>query len=538
MESLLLSIDYRDPIWIAAAFVFGIAATQIGLPALVGFLAAGFVLNALGAEGGAFLGEMADLGVTLMLFTIGLKLKVKQLLRPEIWAVGSLHLLLITVLASGLLMLFAVFGLPLFVDISPANALLIGFALSFSSTVFAVKVLEEQGELGSFYGHVAIGVLIIQDIAAVVFLAATSAKLPSPWALALITALMFGRPLIINLLKRAGHGELLVLLGLVLALGGASLFEMVKLKGDLGALVIGALIANHPRAEELAKSLLGFKDLFLVGFFLSIGMTGLPTLEALVVAVIFLAMVPVKVGLFFWMFTRFRLRARPASLASLSLANYSEFGLIVMGIAVQQGWLDTHWLIAFALMLAMSFVIASPLNSNSNRLYVRFRDRLRKFERQERLLEDMPIDLGTSKIAVFGLGSIGTGAYDAFIEEDASLAIGFDFDPVVAKKHREEGRNVLPGDPTNPDFWLRIEKSGEIDMALLCLPTHQANLKCVKLMRDWGFTGRIAVTAVFDDEIQELLEAGADTVFDVFAQAGAGFANHIHTAFALSEEVK
>lgn len=534
MESLLLSIDYRDPLWIAAAFGFGILATQIGLPALVGFLAAGFMLNALGAEGGEFLGEMADLGVTLLLFTIGLKLKIKQLLRPEVWAVGSIHLVLITVLGSGLLMLFAVIGLPLFSDLEMMDALLIGFALSFSSTVFAVKVLEDQGEMGSFYGHVAIGVLIIQDIAAVIFLAATSAKLPSPWAMVLISALVIGRPVITHLLKKAGHGELLVLFGLVLALGGATLFELVKLKGDLGALIIGVLIANHPRAEELAKSLLNFKDLFLVGFFLSIGMTGLPTLESLLVAVLLLVLVPLKVGLFFWLFTRFRLRTRAASLASLSLANYSEFGLIVSGIAVHQGWLSSAWLIAIAIMLALSFVVASPLNTHSHQLYVKFRDNLKLFERRERLLEDMPIDLGESKVAVFGMGSVGTGAYDAFSREHPSLAIGFDFDNQVAQRHRVDGRNVLAGDPTNPDFWLRIERYGEIDMALLCLPTHQANLKSVKLMRDWGFTGRIAATAVFDDEMQELAEAGADTVFNVFSEAGAGFANHINTAFELA----
>ncbi|OAD22876.1 Sodium/hydrogen exchanger, partial [Candidatus Thiomargarita nelsonii] len=85
MESILSSIDYKDPIWIAIAFLFGALSRGIGLPPLVGFLIAGFVLNFFGFTNGHFLNEMADLGIALLLFTIGLKLKIKDLLQVEIW---------------------------------------------------------------------------------------------------------------------------------------------------------------------------------------------------------------------------------------------------------------------------------------------------------------------------------------------------------------------------------------------------------------------------------------------------------------------
>ena len=147
MENLLASIDYRDPVWIAVAFAFGFLATQVRLPALVGFLIAGFVLNALGAEGGAFLNEMADLGVTLLLFSIGLKLRIGQLIRPEVLGVATLHMLAIVLVSTGVLLLLASVGLPLFDQLTPATALLLAFALSFSSTVFAVKLLEQKDEI-------------------------------------------------------------------------------------------------------------------------------------------------------------------------------------------------------------------------------------------------------------------------------------------------------------------------------------------------------------------------------------------------------
>ena len=74
-----------DPLWIIAAFVFGAASSRIGLPPLVGYLLAGFALNGIGVEGGEILSKIADVGVTLLLFTIGLKLKLKGLARPEVW---------------------------------------------------------------------------------------------------------------------------------------------------------------------------------------------------------------------------------------------------------------------------------------------------------------------------------------------------------------------------------------------------------------------------------------------------------------------
>ena len=79
-----------DPVFVAIAFVLGFVARQISLPPLVGFLGAGFVLNGFGFEGGPLLGQLADLGVTLLLFSIGLKLKIGTLLKPEVWAGTSL----------------------------------------------------------------------------------------------------------------------------------------------------------------------------------------------------------------------------------------------------------------------------------------------------------------------------------------------------------------------------------------------------------------------------------------------------------------
>ena len=136
-----------DPVFLAIAFVLGFIARQVGLPPLVGFLAAGFALNGLGFESGPLLVQFADLGVTLLLFSIGLKLKIGTLLRPEVWAGASLHMVATIVVFGFAIFALGAAGIHLFAGLDLATSALIAFALSFSSTVFAVRALEEKGAL-------------------------------------------------------------------------------------------------------------------------------------------------------------------------------------------------------------------------------------------------------------------------------------------------------------------------------------------------------------------------------------------------------
>ena len=154
-----------EPVYVIVALACGLAAIAARLPPLLGFLLAGFILNAAGYGSTPVLEVLANLGVTLLLFTIGLKLNIRFLLQKPVWAAASMHLAGTTLLFALLLMLLAR-GLawPLLTELEGAQALLLAFALSFSSTVFVVKALEERSEAGSFYGRVAIGVLVMQDL--------------------------------------------------------------------------------------------------------------------------------------------------------------------------------------------------------------------------------------------------------------------------------------------------------------------------------------------------------------------------------------
>lgn len=538
MENLLISIDYHDPAWIAIAFAIGLLFKQIKLPPMVGFLVAGFALHALGAESDQFLMEVADLGVTLLLFTIGLKLRLSTLLRPEIWATTTVHMGLITLTALAFLLGLGSMGFLVFDGLSFSAALIVAFALSFSSTVFAVKTLEDRGSLASRYGQVSIGILVMQDIAAVVFLAVSAGKVPSVWALALL-ALIPGRHLLGWAMEKSGHKELLTVFGFVMALGGAALFETVGLKGDLGALIFGVLLADQSKSSELAKTLMGFKDVFLVCFFLTIGLTGLPSMETIISALVLLLLVPLKIALFFILMTRFRLRARGATLGSLVLGNYSEFGLIVGAIAISTGWLSEDWLTVIALALSASFILASPLNMLADKLYTTYRDKLRGFERSKRLPGDDDIDVSGVRILVFGMGRVGRAAYDEMRTHVGHEIMGIDLDEKQVANNVADGRRVVMGDATHPEFWSRLNRGHSgLDLILLAMPVHGANILAAQQLRDRGFKGPIVATALYPDQVDDLKANGIDEVFNIYAEAGTGAANRMRVFLGDDDKVE
>ncbi|VAW81934.1 Putative glutathione-regulated potassium-efflux system protein KefB, partial [hydrothermal vent metagenome] len=335
-------------------------------------------------------------------------------------------------------------------------------------------------------------------------------------------------PLLHRLLEKSGHGELQILFGLTLALGGAQLFELVSIKGDLGALILGVTLASHSRASELARQLLGFKDLFLVGFFLSIGLSGPLSWNSVAIGLLLLLLVPFKTVLFFSLLSKFHLRARTSLLASLSLANYSEFGLIVTAIGVSNGWIGNEWLIIIAIALSLSFIVAAPLNSASYHLYAGMRTLLSRFETDRHIAEEEVIDPGDTRVIIFGMGRVGSGAYDAMSQHIGEQVLGVDVDQDTAIKQHAHGRHVIRGSATDPDFWTRIQLDFDrIHLILLAMPNAQENLFAVRQLKDAGYTGKIAAVAKYADEIEALQQAGVHAAFNLYAEAGAGFAEHV-----------
>lgn len=497
-----------EVIWVGMAYLLGLGASTLRLPPLVGYLGAGLALSAFGLTGGELLHEIGHLGVLFLLFTVGLHLRFRNVLRPEVLGAGGIHLLLSVVLfgAVGLLMGFA-----------PVTALIAAVVLGFSSTVLAAKSLEARDELSAYHGRVAIGILILQDLVAIGVLAVTGGGVPSPWALGLLAVPLL-RPVLLRLLARSEQEELMLLFGLLLALGGGALFEAVGMSSELGALVAGALLAGTARADELAEKLWGLKEAFLVGFFLEVGLAGMPTADGLLLGALLLALLPVKAVLFFGLLVAFRLRARTAFMAATSLTSYSEFMLIAGAAAATSGLLPESLIVVFALVVAVSYALGAPLGRAANALWARYDHGLVRFERDVKHPDFQPRSLGGAHYLVVGMGQAGTAAYE-YLAEHGEQPVGLDSDPGRIAAHRKAGRRVLFGDAQDAELWEALALDG-LEAVMLALPSTEAKVRATRLLRQEGFTGPISALTVREAEHDALVAAGASSVCLPITQAG------------------
>ena len=511
-------------LYVAAAFGGGVVAALLRLPPLVGFLAAGFALGFAGVPHAPELDLVADLGVTLLLFTIGLKLDVRTLLRRHVWMTTVAHLVTFGALAALAVSGLVALGLTYSQAASPGTVALAAFALSFCSTVFVVTHLEAKGDEQALYGRVAIGILLIQDLAAVVFLALVGGTIPSVWAFGLV--LLYPLVRLARLLwARIARADLEILFGILMALGpGYWAFTAVGLKGELGALVVGVLLARDRHADSLARSLLRLKDLLLVGFFLAIGLGGTPGLTEVGIAVALLALLPVK-GLLFVVLLRWaRLRNRTSALAAVTLGNYSEFGMIVIAVGAEHGLIDRHWLVAVSLAVALSFLVGAAAERRGAAFASWLADRFPNRPEHVLLPEDRHIDIGDANALVLGLGRVGSAAFDRLVAEPDLRVIGIDSDPDVIEQLSGRGEAVVEGDATDRELWARMRGDPALEVAVFALPNRQANATAIDLVRRSGFTGTVGVITHDDEDAGAWANRGVDASLSLYAGAGAQLA--------------
>ncbi len=366
---------------------------------------------------------------------------------------------------------------------------------------------------------------MVQDIIALAVIAIWGGQVPTPWALGLVLALPILRPVLHRLLDLAGHDEMLVLADLLLALviGGAG-FEALGLSSEIGALAAGLILSTHPRAKDLSESLWGLRELFLVGFFLQIGLGGLPGLQDVAFAAVLTLLLPLKAALFFGLFLAFGLRARTAFLSTLSLATYSEFALILSAALLPD------WLVPLALAVSFSFVAAAPLDRLAQRLFERFETRLTRLEPRFTHRDERPVQLGDAIILILGMGRTGTAAYDHLAPGAAVL--GLDSDEYVAESQSKAGRNVLLADVEDAGFWRSFKVEG-LQAAILAMEGVEQKEYAAGWLRRKGFAGPIVSHALYADDLPRLQAAGATHTWLTMTQAGVGLADQTARAIGL-----
>jgi hypothetical protein len=294
------------------------------------------------------------------------------------------------------------------------------------------------------------------------------------------------------------------------------------------------MLADHKRSQELTNVLWSLKELFLVAFFLNIGFSGLPTWGSVLESVLLVALLPIKGAIFFLLLIGLGLRARTSFLTAISLMTYSEFALIVVDVAVGNGLLGAQWVVVTALAVALSFVVAAPVNAFSQQLYQRASPWLERLERDKRHPDDEPISLGRAEILVVGMGRVGSGAYDYLRQLNENI-VGIDSDPGKLESNLREGRRVAYADAEDPSFWqlLNIERLRAIMLAVPDLP---AKITAARELRARGYTGLLSATHLYPEERAPIIEAGCDVTYNYYTEAGVGFARHTYETLRPSPE--
>lgn len=509
----------EEILYIVVAFVLGYIFLKIGLPPLLGYLTGGFVLAFFGYGTSHTLDQLAHIGVIFLLFTLGLKVRLKNFLQPEVAVSGILQIGISILLLSGL---FFLIGLS--AGFATSQTILLGILLGVASTVIAAKGLEDKGELDSYHGRLAIGILVMEDIILIGILAFTGLKAPSIWSLALLLLPLL-KPVTVRLLRSIKDGELQLLYGILMALAGAFLFESLHLGAELGAFCFGLLHAGEEKSDEISEKLWGLREAFLIGFFLKIGLTGTPGWHDLLYAAALVLFLPVRVGIFFTILTRFRLRARTSFMTAASLASFSEFALITGAVAISAGLLPESLLITLATTIALSFLVGAPINNRANHIYNRLENFLERFESTKARSDAEPNSIGIANFIVIGMGRTGTAAYN-YLAANGKKVVGFDTDPDVLEKQRLQKRRVLYGDANNTTLWEKLDIS-QLQGVVVAMREESGKVNIIETLRERGFLGAISAMIESEDQAEQLRKAGVNTLYNPLVQAGSELAERV-----------
>ena len=499
-------------LWLAVAFLTGYICKSISVPVIVGYIFAGFFLKSVSLNTGSeILSIPAEIGVELLLFSIGLKIRPRFLLNKSLFVVFLIH----SIVILGIYLLLMDLNLPLEAKVS------VCLALTLSSTIIASKALEGRNEATTFHGRLSLVFLIFQDLLALGMLIYSS---NSTFSLSLFALLILvpAVPLtrwFINKIQDNNELELLAVILMIMLLG-AALFKYAGLTGEIGALIIGVLFSSYARAEELSAKIWSLREILLLTFFLALGMNLEINLPILLSALSILAFLTVKAVILFGLLLAFRLRAYTAFLIAVSLSTYSEFAVIIITDLYDFGIVGQTEFSSIILGVCLSFVLGAILNKNAHELYEYFEKYLLIFESEKHHPDEQPHTCGGADVMVLGMGRIGFPIFESLRENNIKV-VGFDADTERVKSHLRSGIRVTFADAEDPGFWSAL-RFGRLKTIILALPEFTAQTFCVQQARKYGFKGKIIVPTRSQGDPELLKSLGADEIYDAYQAAGIG----------------
>jgi Kef-type K+ transport system membrane component KefB len=538
------------------AAAIGLIGATLRQPVVVSFIAVGIVAAALfesAPETEAQIEFLAELGIALLLFLVGLKLdwRLVRTLGPVALATGL-----------GQVAFTAGFGflIGLALGLDAVTSLYVAVALTFSSTIIIVKLLTDKRELETLHGRIAIGFLIVQDLVVVLAMVALStfgvgtgeagpgglAGVIGGMAAMAVLLVLFVRYAAEPLMRRfAGTPELLVIFAIGWAAAAASLGDFVGFGKELGGLAAGVSLGSTTYREMVSARLAPLRDFLLLFFFLSIGAAlDLSTLgddigRAVVFSVFVLIGNPLIVV---FIMAAMGYRARTGFLAGLTVAQISEFSLIFMAMGLSLGHVSQAAVGLVTLVGIVTIALSVYMITYSAELYEWARPLLDPIDRiwATRAEQAAPNETDGADVILFGLGRFGARLYRR-LEDTGYKVLAVDLDPRVVRRWREQGYRVLYGDVTDQDFWAELPLA-TARWIVLAVPFGTIRLTetdpasgMLAAIRMHRFQGRVALTARDEQQGDEFRRAGVDLIVRPFDDAALAAADAI---LATDEEAR
>jgi len=513
-----------------AAALIGALALRLRQPLIIAFILVGIL------AGPAVLGWvtaadqidlLAKIGIALLLFVVGLKLDLRlvRTLGPLAVATGLGQM---TFSAGTGYLAARGFGME------SVAALYVAGALAFSSTIIVVKLLSDKREIDALHGRTAVGVLIVQDIVVITLLLTLTAfdagrETTGPWggaAAVLAKAVVFlaalgiaMRYVLPALLHRlAASQELLVLFGIAWAVALAAGAEAMDFSKEVGAFLAGVSLGSTSYREALSARLVSLRDFLLLFFFIDLGVglnfgpMGAQVGAAVVLSLLVLLGKPLIIML---ILGALGYRSRTGFLTGLSLAQISEFSLILAALGVGLGHIDSETASVITLVAIITIALSTYLTLYAHLLYERVGGWLTIFERQMPHPEETASETGASQtpdVILFGLGRYGGEIARRLLDRGWDL-LGVDFDPYVVASARKQGLNVRYGDAHDPELLAHLPLV-HASWIVSTAPEREVNLALLSALRLHGYQGEVAMR-VHDAADAEVLEgAGADLVLE------------------------
>lgn len=469
---------------------------------------------------------LAQVGVAVLLFVVGLKLELQHIrhIGPVALATG-LGQLAFTIIIGFLIILAMGKGW--------VEALYVAVALTFSSTIIIVKLLSDKREIDSLHGRIAVGFLIVQDLAVVIAMMVMSAlrsdggegsllalagSLSLRLGIAVIGMYLLMRYVLPKVVDRMAQSqELLLIFAIAWGTGLAALGELAGFSKEAGAFLAGFSLASTHYRDAINARLTGIRDFLLLFFFIDLGAKldfstlGGEMWPAMVLSLFVLIGNPLIVmAIMGYM----GYRKRTGFLCGLTVAQISEFSIIFVAMGISLGHIANGALGLTTLVGLVTIALSTYMILYSHPLYERLAPWLVVFERK-RPFRELAIaterhDLHEADVIVFGLGRYGSRLALGLKEAELKV-LGVEFDPEVARSLRRQGLPVRYGDGIASEF-LESLPLKDARWVVSTLPDMASNRDLLRSLRELHFAGEVAVVARDEFDGAPLKKLGAPTI--------------------------